>query len=206
MTPTRTVAAQELRPRRIWFAIAALIGVGGLLAAASVPLFVLRSGGDLGQRLTAEQPATVHLSPSKAQMVWVREEGQAIPHIDCRAAAADGQEPDEIQTVRPIEIVEREVDGEHWRTLIAISAAPAGSYQVTCATTENAPLPSLSIGEPPRFYGARATAIGTVVSFGLAGISIITSLILAIAVAVRRNRGRARLATRDATASSPAYR
>ncbi|MEV0727089.1 hypothetical protein AB0I37_30505 [Micromonospora purpureochromogenes] len=164
----------ELRPRRIWFIIAALVAVGGVLAAAGVMLFVLRSGGDLGQRVTPGQVVTVHLSPADEKMVWVKETGQSVPDVRCEASPVDGQEILESRRVYLLsENVELNVDNERWRGLLTLSAGPAGRYEVSCRTSGVGPAPTLSIGDPPRFYDAGDTALGSLAAFGLAGISVI---------------------------------
>ncbi|SIM67865.1 hypothetical protein [Micromonospora cremea] len=194
MTLSAVVTPVELRPRRIWFIIAALVAVGGVLAAAGVMLFVLRSGGDLGQRLTPGQVVTVHLSPEEEKMVWVKETGQSVPDVGCDTSPVDGQEVLESREVHLLsENVELNVDNERWRGLLTLSAGPAGRYEVSCRTSGVGPAPTLSIGDPPRFYGARDTALGSLAAFGLASISVIIGGVLAVVVAVRRGLHRVRL-------------
>ncbi|MFG1894937.1 hypothetical protein ACGFIP_13040 [Micromonospora zamorensis] len=194
MTLFPVITSVGLRPRRIWFTIAALVAVGGVLAAAGVMLFVLRSGGDLGQRLTPSQVITVHLSPSDEKMVWVKETGQRVPDVGCDASPVDGQEILESHQVHLLsEIVELNVDNERWRGLLTLSAGPAGRYEVSCRTSGVGPAPTLSIGDPPRFYDARDTALGSLAAFGLASISVIIGGVLAVVVAVRRGFHRVRL-------------
>ncbi|MEU8425065.1 hypothetical protein AB0C15_29760 [Micromonospora sp. NPDC048835] len=169
MTLSPVVAPVELRPRRIWFVIAALVAVGGVLAAAGVMLFVLRSGGDLGQRLTPGQVVTVHLSPTDEKMVWVEETGQGVPDINCDVSPLDGQEVLESREVHVLsKDVELNVDNERWRGLLTLSSGPAGRYAVNCRTSGVSPAPTLSIGDPPRFYSARETALGSFAAIGLA--------------------------------------
>lgn len=192
MTLAPVVGPVELRPRRIWFLIAALVAIGGALAGAGVMLSGLR--GDLGQPLTQGQPVTVHLSPSQEKMVWVKETGQSVPDVSCAASPVDGQEIREFSQGRLLsENVELDVGGERWRGLLTLSADPAGRYEVTCVTSGADRIPTLSIGDPPRFSGPRGTALGTLAAFGLGGISVITGALLAVAVAVRRGSHRARL-------------
>ncbi|MET7963646.1 hypothetical protein [Micromonospora zamorensis] len=194
MTLSPVITPVGLRPRRIWFTIAALVAVGGVLAAAGVMLFVLRSGGDLGQRLTPNQVVTVYLSPADEKMVWVKETGQSVPDIKCDKSPVDGQEIFESHEVHLLsENVELNVDNARWRGLLTLSAGPAGRYEVSCRTSGVGPAPTLSIGDPPRFYGARDTALGSLAAFGLAIISVITGGVLAVVVAVRRGLHRVRL-------------
>ncbi|WBB69530.1 hypothetical protein [Micromonospora sp. WMMD812] len=164
-------------------------------------LFVLRSGGHLGQRFTPGQVVTVRLSPADEKMVWVKETGQSVPDVRCDASPVDGQEILESNETRLLsEDVELDVGEERWRGLLTLSAGPAGSYTVTCGTAESGPTPTLSIGDPPRFYDARDTALGSLAAFGLASIGVITGGVLAVVVAVRRRSHRARLRRRGADA------
>ena len=194
MPSSPVITPVALRPRRIWFIIAVLVALGGVLAAAGIMLFVLRSGGDLGQRLTPGQPVTVHLSPSDEKMVWVKQTGQSLPHVKCDASPADGQEIREFSEVQLLsENVELKVDNERWRGLLALYAGQAGRYKVKCMTPGVGSTPTLSIGDPPRFYNARDTALGSLAAFGLASISVIIGAVLAAVVAVQRRLHRARL-------------
>ncbi|MEH1167777.1 hypothetical protein V6V47_20570 [Micromonospora sp. CPCC 205539] len=183
----------DVRPRRRWFLVAALTAVGGVLAAAAVLLLLLRSGGALGQPLTPGQPVTVHLSLSNDKMVWIKETGQSIPDVTCATTRADGQEIVESRERYLLpENVELTVDGQRWLGLLTLGAGPTGPYEVTCTTAGTA-APTLSIGDPPKFYGARDTALGTLAAAGLAGVGMLTGLLLAFVVAVRRFLHRARL-------------
>jgi hypothetical protein len=186
-------APAVLRPRRIWFAGAALIGVGGVLAAASVMLLGLRSGDDLGQRVVLGQPVTVHLSWSAEKMVWIKEAGQNVPQVRCDASPVD-------QTIQQLQLVsvyvtsdnlELEADDERWRGLLALRAEPGGQYEVACVATGDAPSPTLSIGDAPRLYDARAMMLGSLAALGVASIGVTTGGVLAVIVAVRRSRNRA---------------
>lgn len=191
-----TLSPVELRPRRIWFLVAALLAVAGVLAAAGVMLFVLPGGGDLGQPLTQGQPVIVQLSPSDEKMVWVKEAGQNVPDIDisCTASPLDGQEIRELSQDRlRSERVQLDVDHQRWRGLLTLSAEPAGRYTVTCVTSGADRIPALSIGDPPRLHGPRDRALGRLGSLGLAGISVIVGAVLAVVVAVRRGSHRVRL-------------
>jgi hypothetical protein len=195
------VTPEKPPPRRIWFAIAALVGAGGVLAAAGVILFVLPMGGDLGQRVTPGRPVTVHMSSSEEKMVWVKVTGQSVPDVSCDASPLDGQTIRELINVSLLmEDVELKVGNERWRGLLTVSASPAGRYEVTCTTSGADATPTLSIGDPPRFYGPRAGALVRLAAFGLASISAMVGAALAVVVAVRRRSHRARLRQQRADA------
>ncbi|MER7458019.1 hypothetical protein [Micromonospora sp. NPDC126480] len=201
MTFSPAVTPVDLRPRRIWFIVAALVATSGVLAAAGMMPFLLGSGGDLGQRFTPGQPVTVHLSLSDEKMVWARGTGQSLPAVNCVASRVDGREILQYGEVRPLEGVELKVDNERWRGLLAIHAEPSGTYEVKCMTSGGGPTPTMSIGDPPRFYGARDTAVLSLAAFGLASISLLFGAVLAIVVAVRRRSHRARLRQQPAEAT-----
>jgi hypothetical protein len=139
----------------------------------------------------------VYLSPSNEKVVWAAKvTSQGVPDVRCPGSWLDDQ------TVRQVgfqnvylaaEDVELEVDDERWRGVLALHGDPGGRYEVTCMASGAGPTPILSIGDPPRFYNARHTALGSLAAFGLASISVIIGAVLAVVVAVRRGSHRARL-------------
>ncbi|MEV1289607.1 hypothetical protein [Micromonospora sp. NPDC049679] len=168
-----------------------------MLAAAGVMRFVLGAGGDLGQRVTPGQPVTVRLSASDGRIVWVKETGQGPPDVRCEASSVDGRAMTELSNVFLTgERVELEVDNERWRGLLTVYAEPAGRYELTCVSSAAGPAPTLSVGDHPRFYGPRDTALGTLAAFALGGLSVIAGGVLAVVIALRRASHRARLGQR----------
>ncbi|MET8121838.1 hypothetical protein [Micromonospora sp. NPDC005189] len=190
MTLAPVISAVELRPRRIWFFIAALLPVGGALAAVGVLLFVLRSEGDLGQPLPLGQPVTVQLSDEK--MVWFRTTDGGAPDVACAASPTDGAEMVEFGQTNVL-VAGAKVDNERWRGLLTLHARPAGRYEVTCTAAGAGPQPALSIGDPPRFYGPQDTALGSLAALGVTSTGVVTGLVLAVVVAARRGMHRTRL-------------
>lgn len=179
-------ATERRRPRRAWFGVAALVGAGGLLAAIAVPLLVLGSGGDLGQRMTGGQAVTVHLSSADQKQIWVRENGRDVPDPSCEVSPVDGQELTGFATIRDLfQIPRLEVDGERWRGLLTISAEPPGRYAVTCTGTGGS---TLAVGDPPRLNDPRSRTLGTVAAVCLGAVSLVSGVVLAVVVARRRAR------------------
>ncbi|MGC4863269.1 hypothetical protein [Micromonospora sp. DT41] len=190
MTPAPVISPVELRPRRIWFFIAALIPVGGAVAAVGVLLFVFLSEGDLGQPLTLGQPVTVQLSDEK--MVWFRTADGRPPDVECAASPKDGGKMVEFGQTKVL-VAGAKVDDGQWRGLLTLHARPAGRYEVICTAAGAGPQPALSIGDPPRFYGPQDTAMGSLAALGVTSTGVVAGLVLAVVVAVRRGMHRARL-------------
>lgn len=144
------VGADPRRPRRTWYAVAALIAAGGVLAAAVV-LLLVPSGGDLGQRITPGQPVTVHV-PEGGLMVWGKDVEGEIPGVRCEPSPADTEVLEEWSTARMLfDDLTLTADGERWRGLLLVRARPTGTYAVSC-TIPGADT-TLSLGDPPRFHG-----------------------------------------------------
>ncbi|WP_341715933.1 hypothetical protein QQG74_18030 [Micromonospora sp. FIMYZ51] len=185
MSPSSTAAPAELRPHRVWFVVAALVAVGGVLASAVLMLIVLRSEGELGQRVVAGEPVTVTLSADE-KLVWVREPGG---QLSCAASPLDGLTitgyADSYLEGGRFELT---VDGERWRGRVGLSADPAGRYEVTCTVPGIDPPPALAIGDPPRFSGPRSATLATLTAVGVSTVGVLTGVVLAGVVAVRRRR------------------
>ena len=179
------VAADPVRPRRIWYVVAALIAAGGVAAAAAL-MFLMPLGGDVGQRITAGQPVTVQV-PEAGKMVWVRDSGRDVPDLRCEPSPPDTQRLEEwsnASTRHDAPTVTAE--GERWRGLLLVRAEPAGRYTMTCTTSGPDAASSLSIGDPPRFSGPRAEALAALAALVLASLGVVAGVVLAVVVAVRR--------------------
>lgn len=184
-TAPMAVAAAPVRPRRIWYVVAALIAAGGVSAAAAL-MFLVPLGGDLGQRITPGQPVTVHV-PEAGKMVWVRDSGRDVPDLRCEPSQPDTQRLEQWGSVsmRHDDLTVT-ADGERWRALLLVQAKPAGRYTMTCTTSGAEAAAPLSLGDPPRFYGPRAEALAVLTAVLLASLGVVVGAVLAVVVAVRR--------------------
>lgn len=179
------VAADPVRPRRIWYVVAALIAVGGVLAAAAL-MFLVPVGGDLGQRITPGQPVTVQV-PEAGKMVWVRDPGGDVPDLRCEPSQADTQRLQQWASASMHhDDLTVTADGERWQPLLLVQAKPAGRYTLTCTTSRADAALSLSLGDPPWFYGPRAEALTALAALVLASLGVVIGVVLAVVVAVRR--------------------
>ena len=189
------IPAKALRPRRFWYIVAALIVLCGVLAAVGMAWFVPRYGGDLGQPFLPAQPVIVRLSPSASKVVWVKDTGTKLPSVECDRSSMDGQQ---IRSAMTLVLgfhatVEHRVGDQRWRGLIALYAEPAGRYAVTCRTSGTSVTPTLSIGDPPRFYEPGNEVLLNLAAFGVAAVSTTIGLVVTVIVAGGRSLHRARL-------------
>ncbi|NBE82009.1 hypothetical protein [Micromonospora rubida] len=197
-----SVAVDPLRPRRIWYLVAALIAAGGVLTAAAL-LFLIpfggdlgQFGGDLGQRVTPGQPLTVHM-PETGKMVWVKGE-QSLPA--CQYSEADTQKLEESVLVSMLaDDLTLEVDGERWRGLQMMRAKPVGTYTLTCTVSDEQATSSFSIGDPPRFHDPRSKALAALAAEALATLSVLVGAVWTVVIAVRRHQRAKRPAERHLT-------
>ncbi|WP_123827084.1 hypothetical protein [Micromonospora globispora] len=184
-TAPMAVAADPVRPRRIWYVVAALIAAGGVSAAAAL-MFLVPLGSDLGQRITPGQPVTVQV-PEAGKMVWVRDSGRDVSDLRCEPSQPDTQRLQQwgSASMRQDDLTVT-ADGERWRALLLVQAKPAGRYTMTCTTSGADGASSLSLGDPPWFFGPRAEALAVVASLVLASLGLVVGAVLAVVVAVRR--------------------
>lgn len=161
-------------PGRIWYGVAALAAVAGVLAA--VALLVPSRGGALGQRFEVGTPVEVRLS-SDPLMIWAQSAGQ-IPELDCEAGDVDVA-MQEISVVSMQSPVTAEFDGSTWRGMATVEAEPAGRYQVTCQSINGVSAP-LAIGEAPTLNADRNRILGTVALIALLGLAVAITAVVAV--------------------------
>jgi hypothetical protein len=202
--PQSAVPAQELRPRRYWFAVAGLIAAVGALAG--VGLFALGVAGAVDdfkrpdQRFRAGEPVTVPVVAATDKIIWIDDagDGSTILGPACTVTPVDGG------TARIESIgmsLSYATEEAAWRGLYRLNAERDGQYQVTCEASGAAGAAQLAVGDPPRIKGfAGKLGGGLVALFGLPCLGLVVGGVLALVVALRRSEHRKRLTAAASTA------
>lgn len=192
----------ELRPRRVWFVVAALVAAGVVAVALVAAQFA--AGGTVGQQFTLGQPVRVQLSASHPKMVWARADEPALSNLHC-AVQPLGFVQDNVAVVNVATYgrsVERDAYGQRWRGVLTVASSPAGSYELTCTSDRpGGASASVAVGDAPRFLDPRSRLLGGAVLFGLVGIGMSASVAIAVVVASRRRSHAAVLRRRQETGS-----
>ena len=68
------------------------------------------------------------------------------------------------------------------------SAAPAGTYELTCTSATPA---TLALGDPPRFLDARSQVLIVLTKIAVTALSLLAATLIVVFVAIRRAAERA---------------
>ncbi|MEV7229399.1 hypothetical protein AB0M79_20585 [Polymorphospora sp. NPDC051019] len=201
MYPSPTVSSAELRPRRTWFLVAALIALAGVVAGVLLFVLSLNSATDSMDSVTegfnesTEQvfqtgdTVSVELAADQRKIVWV--DASAVGSgatCDVSGSAVLGT-PTTTWTVT-------NSTGE-WRSLYQLSAAGAGTYELTCTAGGGTTPVALAVGQPPQlgealgFAGRLFGGIGALALLPCLG--MVVGGVIALVVALRRGSHRKRL-------------
>lgn len=168
------------RPHRFWYAVAALIGVAGILAGGSL---FLAPRGTLEQHFAPGQALTVDLGPSP-RMIWAKADAGAdsFPSVSCEMKRVlDAQVIRSTQAIAPLfDVYELNVGGQRWQGVLVVLTEPAGRYELVCRSAGTATVSALGIGEVPWSYDLRQTALFRLATFGVP----LSDTAVAVAVAV----------------------
>jgi hypothetical protein len=181
------VDRRKLRPRRVWFVVAALLAVGVVAAALVAAQFA--AGGTVGQQFALGQPVRVQLSASQPKMVWARadEPGLSNPRCAVQPLGFVQESVDVVNVAIYGRSVERDAYGQRWRGVLTVVSSPAGRYELTCTSDRpGAASATLAVGDPPRFLDPRSRLLGGAVLVGLVGVGLSASVAIVVVVATRR--------------------
>jgi hypothetical protein len=202
VTVVARVDRRKVRPRRVWFVVAALLAAGVVAGAVVAAQFA--AGGTVGQRFTVGQPVRVQLSASQPKMVWARADEPGMSNLRC-AVRPLGFVQDSIDFVNVATHgrgVERDAYGHRWRGVLTVVSSPAGGYELTCTSDRpGAAAASLAVGDAPRFLDPRSRFLGGAVLVGLVGVGLSASVAVVVVVATRRSLHAAGLRHQEATSS-----
>ncbi|GAA4638666.1 hypothetical protein GCM10023196_097320 [Actinoallomurus vinaceus] len=180
----------EVRPRRVWFVVAALaIFLGVALGAGMLVFGVITGAGSRDKRFGDGETVTVSLKPDAA--IWVPE--GSYGGADCRVTSAAGQA---VSVTRPGYRFTTSSNGESWQVAGLVHVPAAGEYRVTCTGGEG----RYAVGQAPR---PSRLVIGILSSIGLFMVGIFGGVATIIVVAVRRNRYRMRFVARPMGPPAP---
>lgn len=177
----RPVDSAELRPKRVWFVVGAVIALAGIVAGG-----VMLAYGILGiakpMTRTFAEGETVNLRLDQDTAIYLATE-QNRYRANCEATAANG-EPAAMR--RPEYSFTRHADGQEWHLIRTIPVSTPADYEVTCTQTPG----PYAISDQPDM---RRFVIGVVSVFVLSGLGLLIGTPIAIVVGVKRSNHRRRL-------------
>jgi hypothetical protein len=193
--PPRRVPARELRPRRYWFAVAALIAMVG--ATAGIALFVVAVSGATedfrrpDQPFRVGEPVTARVVAATDKIIWI-DGAVGTDRPDCTVSPVDDGDARIESVGAALSYTTGDAD---WHGLYRLNAARDGQYQVLC---QGDPSARLALGDPPQIRGfAGKLGGGLAALFGLPCLGLVGGGVLALVVALRRSAHRKDLAPRQ---------
>jgi hypothetical protein len=176
-------ASSEIRPRRLWYVIAALIVVAGLAAAAVIFVRLVVGAGPT-RTFGPGETVTVHLSKDPRPGFYVTDAGS--PDDRCYARDSAGRQFAAEPISGTATITE---NGTRWHVLSHLRLPADGTYQVTCPQTAANSDARYGIGTPPG-AGQMVGSIFAAILIPLAAFAI--AIVIIIVVTVRRSSYRRR--------------
>ena len=173
----------EVRPRRVWFVVAAFGIVIGIALGVGMLVFGITTGaGSRDKKFGDGETVTVSLKPDAA----IYEPEGSPGGGSCRVTSASGQA---VSVARPGYRFTTSSNGESWQLAGLVRVPSAGEYQVTCTGGDG----RYAVGQAPR---PSRLLIGILSMIGFFMVGVAGGVVTIIVVAVRRSRYRTRFAAR----------
>ncbi|MER6028701.1 serine/arginine repetitive matrix protein 2 [Streptomyces sp. NPDC001851] len=182
--PPPAIPAKDLRPRRIWYLVAALLAlvlVGAGTAFLVVTVKDTLHSVDTARSFSSGDSRTFSFVKGESKAIYVSQSGKG--HVECRIPemrSGSMTQPDSSFRIT--------VGSRTWDRVFEVKPGSSGDYALTC-TSE---LPAeFALGDKPRVgatFGGIAAAIGCFIT------AFATAVTIIVVTAVRRSRHRRRLA------------
>ncbi|MER6736413.1 serine/arginine repetitive matrix protein 2 [Streptomyces puniciscabiei] len=177
------IPAKDLRPRRLWYVVAGLLGLvlaGAGVAFIAVTLKNTVHSVDTAHSFSSGDSRTFSFVQGKTKAIYVSQSGPG--HVDCRIPQMRSG-----SMTQPSSSFRVTAGSRTWERVFEVKPGSTGSYTLTC-TSE---LPAeFALGDKPRvgaFVGNVFAGIGCFVA------AFVTAATIAVVTAVRRHRHRRRL-------------
>ncbi|WP_225835967.1 serine/arginine repetitive matrix protein 2 [Streptomyces sp. NK08204] len=181
--PPANIPAKDLRPRRIWYLVAALLGLA--LAGVGAAFIVVAVKNtvdsiDTAQSFTSGNSRTFSFVQGKTKAIYVSQSGKG--EVDCRIPGMQSG-----AMTQPDSTFRITLGSRTWERVFEVRPGSSGDYTLTC-TSE---LPAqFALGDKPK-VGATIGSIAAGVGCFLAAFA--AAVTVAVVTAVRRSRHRRRL-------------
>lgn len=184
------IPAKDVRPRRIWYVVAALLALvlaGAGVAFIAVTLKDAVHAVDTARSFSSGDSRTFGFVQGETKAIYVSQSGQG--RVDCRIP----QLPPGSMT-QPDSSYHVTLGSRTWERVFEVRPGSSGEYTLTCTSERPA---EFALGDKPR--------VGSMVGGILAGIGCFLAAVAAaatitIVTAVRRSRHRRRLVAMSAPA------
>ncbi|GAA2220393.1 serine/arginine repetitive matrix protein 2 [Streptomyces nogalater] len=179
----QNIPARDLRPRRVWYLVAALLGI--VLAAVGAVFLVVTVKDtvhsiDTDRSFSNGESRTFRFVEGETKAVYVSQSGRA--HVECRIPgmrSGSMSQPDSTFRVT--------TGSRTWERVFEVKPGSSGDYPLTCTSEVPA---EFALGDRPQVgatIGSIAAGVGCLLAAFFASATIV------VVTAVRRSRHRRRL-------------
>ncbi|MEU8694743.1 serine/arginine repetitive matrix protein 2 [Streptomyces sp. NPDC048665] len=179
------IPAGDLRPRRIWYLVAALLGL--VLAGVGVALVVVTvkdtlNSVDTDRSFASGQSRTFSFVQGKTKAIYVSQSGKG--RVVCRIPGMPSG-----SVTQPDSTFRITLGSRTWDRVLEVKPGSSGDYTLTC--TSEFPSAEFALGDKPQVGSMVGGIVAAVGCFLAAAASTVA---ICVVTAVRRSRHRRRLA------------
>ncbi|GHE12402.1 serine/arginine repetitive matrix protein 2 [Streptomyces alanosinicus] len=190
--PLRDIPARDLRPRRVWYVVGALLGlvlVGAGIASIVTTVKDTMHSVDTARSFSSGGTRTFGFVRGETKAIYVSQAGPG--HVECRIPELGSG-----SITRPDSTFRVTLGSRSWDRVFEVRTGSTGDYALTCTSERPA---EFALGDRPR-VGATIGGIAAGIGCFLAALAAVTAIVLV--TAVRRSRHRRRLAAARAAGGS----
>ncbi|NUS74561.1 MAG: hypothetical protein HOQ05_14355 [Corynebacteriales bacterium] len=176
------ISAKELKPGRGWFVVAAAIFVLSLIAAVVTLVVALTSLPDIDIKFDDEETKVVELDSDKRYTLYVDTDRSYSVDYFCSVTSVDTGDAVELSDV------DTEYTQGKWSSIYHFDVPRDGDYDLLCNGTSERN--RYALGERANLWVLTAGITGL---FVLPGLGFLIGGVIALVVAVKRNRHKTRL-------------
>jgi hypothetical protein len=178
-----TVPAKDLRPRRIWYLVAALLGL--VLAGAGAAFIVVTvtstvDSVDTARSFSSGDARTFGFVQGKTRAIYVSQSGKG--RVACRIPGMPSG-----SITQPSVTFTVTAGSRSWERVFEVKPVSSGDYTVTCTSERPA---EFALGDKPK---VGALVSGIVAGIGCFFAAFAATVTIVVVTAVRRSRHRKRL-------------
>ncbi|MFG2887068.1 serine/arginine repetitive matrix protein 2 [Streptomyces sp. NPDC048297] len=187
--PEPNIPSKDVRPRRLWYLVAALVGL--VLIGAGTALIVTTVKSAVGSIDTAHafrggDTKTFGFVRGETKAIYVSQSGNGQVDCQVRGTGWSGS------MTRPTSTFHVAVGSRSWERVFEVKPGSSGEFTLTCTSEQPA---EFALGDRPEVgatIGGIAAAIGCFIA------AFVSAATIVVVTAVRRSRHRRRLAAPSA--------
>lgn len=181
--PPPKIPAKDVRPRRVWYVIAAVLAL--VLASSGVAVIVVTAKGavdsvDSDRSFPSGGSREFSLTEGETKAIYVSQSGKG--RVDCKIPEMQSGE-----MTRPDSSFQVTAGSRTWERVLEVKPGSSGVYSLTCTSERPA---DFAVGDTPQVGATVGAIFGAIVLFFAA---LASGVAITVVTAIRRSRHRRRL-------------